>query len=41
MNFGFSEEQNILREQVARFMRDTCPMTMVRELMARADGFDR
>ena len=41
MNFGFSEEQNILREQVARFMRDTCPMTKVRELMARADGFDR
>ena len=28
MNFGFTEEQNLLRDQVERFMQDTCPMTL-------------
>ncbi len=32
MNFGFSEEQNLLRDQVARFMQEACPMRKVREL---------
>ena len=40
MNFGFTEEQNLLREQVARFMQEACPTTRVREIMAREDGFD-
>ena len=40
MNFGFTEEQNLLREQVARFMRETCTMAKVRELAASDGGFD-
>lgn len=40
MNFGFTEEQNLLREQVARFMRESCPMERVRAIAARDDGFD-
>ena len=39
MNFGFTEEQNLLRDQVERFMQDTCPMNRVREI-SKADGFD-
>ena len=39
MNFGFTEEQNLLRDQVERFMQDTCPMSKVRELSSRG-GFD-
>ena len=30
MDFGFSEEQNLLREQVLRFMTDACPLNVVR-----------
>lgn len=30
MDFGFSEEQNLLREQVLRFMTDACPLSVVR-----------
>jgi acyl-CoA dehydrogenase len=40
MNFGFTEEQNLLRDQVARFMSQACTMNKVRELMATDDGFD-
>jgi len=40
MNFGFSEEQELLRQQVARFMQEACPMHRVRQIMARDDGFD-
>lgn len=40
MNFGFTEEQNLLRDQVARFMQDACPTSRVRAIMAREDGFD-
>ena len=39
MNFGFTEEQNLLRDQVERFMQDTCPMPRVREL-SNTGGFD-
>ena len=38
MNFGFTEEQNLLRDQVERFMQDTCPITRVREI-SDAGGF--
>jgi acyl-CoA dehydrogenase len=41
MNFGFSEEQNLLREQVLRFMQDNCPMSQVRELVASDTPLDR
>jgi alkylation response protein AidB-like acyl-CoA dehydrogenase len=40
MNFGFTEEQNLLRDQVRRFMTEQCPMAKVRELMATDHGFD-
>ncbi|MEM1432649.1 MAG: acyl-CoA dehydrogenase family protein [Pseudomonadota bacterium] len=39
MNFGFTEEQNLLREQVARFMQDTLPLPRVRELVRESAGF--
>ena len=39
MNFGFTEEQNLLRDQVERFMQDSCPITRVREI-SDAGGFD-
>lgn len=34
MNFGFTQEQEMLRDQVRRFMTEACPMTTVRELTA-------
>lgn len=40
MNFGFTEEQEQLREQVRRFMRDACAMPRVRAIMATETGFD-
>jgi alkylation response protein AidB-like acyl-CoA dehydrogenase len=40
MNFGFTEEQELLRQQVRRFMQDACPMSRVRALMQTASGFD-
>ena len=40
MNFGFTEEQNLLREQVRRFMEQACALPKVREVIARDDGFD-
>ncbi|HJP36865.1 MAG: acyl-CoA dehydrogenase family protein [Gammaproteobacteria bacterium] len=33
MNFEFSEEQNLLREQARRFLRDQCPMEAVRAIL--------
>ncbi len=30
MDFGFTDEQNLLREQVLRFMTDACPLSVVR-----------
>ena len=32
MNFGFTEEQNLLKDQVQRFMKEACPMNRVREI---------
>jgi alkylation response protein AidB-like acyl-CoA dehydrogenase len=40
MNFGFTEEQNLLRAQVVRFMQDACPMTKVRAITQTDNGFD-
>ncbi|MEZ5559620.1 MAG: acyl-CoA dehydrogenase family protein [Pseudomonadales bacterium] len=40
MNFGFTEEQNMLREQVRRFMQETLTMRRVRELMGSDSAFD-
>jgi alkylation response protein AidB-like acyl-CoA dehydrogenase len=38
MNFGFTEEQELLRDQVRRFMQDACPLSEVRTLMKSASG---
>ena len=38
MNFGFTEEQELLRDQVRRFMQDACPMSQVREVMKSTTG---
>jgi len=38
MNFGFTEEQELLRDQVRRFMLDACPMPHVRALMKSPTG---
>ncbi len=41
MNFGFTEEQNLLKEQVQRFMKEACPLTRVREIAASETPFDQ
>jgi len=33
MNFEFSEEQNLLREQAQRFLREQCPLDTVRKVL--------
>ncbi|MCZ6657965.1 MAG: acyl-CoA/acyl-ACP dehydrogenase [Gammaproteobacteria bacterium] len=40
MNFGFTEEQELLRDQVRRFMREACTMQKVRVLAKEQHGFD-
>jgi alkylation response protein AidB-like acyl-CoA dehydrogenase len=39
MNFGFTEEQELLRDEVRKFLDDTCPMAEVRRIAESADGF--
>jgi alkylation response protein AidB-like acyl-CoA dehydrogenase len=39
MNFGFTEEQELLRDQVRRFMQDACPLAQVRAQMTTPTGF--
>lgn len=39
MNFGFTEEQELLRSQVRKFLDDRCPLSEVRALMATPEGF--
>jgi len=41
MNFGFTEEQELLRDQVRRFLDTSCPMTEVRKIMKEPRGFSR
>lgn len=41
MNFGFTPEQNQLREQVRRFLDDNAPMPEVRKISATEAGFSR
>lgn len=38
MNFGFSEEQDFLRDAVRKFVDERCPMPSVRELMSTPDA---
>jgi alkylation response protein AidB-like acyl-CoA dehydrogenase len=41
MNFGFTEEQDLLRQEVRKFLDAHCPMTEVRHLMETPEGFSR
>lgn len=41
MDFGFSEEQDMLRAEVRRFLDRNAPLTVVRELAATQEGCDR
>ncbi|MDA1073281.1 MAG: acyl-CoA/acyl-ACP dehydrogenase [Proteobacteria bacterium] len=40
MNFEFSEEQNLLREQARGFLKDNCPMSKVRAVLDGATDYD-
>ena len=40
MDFGLSEEQEILQRTVARFLEDECPVTRVRELYDAEQPYD-
>ena len=39
MDFGFSEEQDLLRQSVADFLSKECPMTYVRQMMEDDRGY--
>jgi alkylation response protein AidB-like acyl-CoA dehydrogenase len=38
MNFGFTQEQDLLRDQVRRFLDDNCAMPEVRKIMKQPTG---
>src|SRR5262245_28761432 len=38
MNFGFSEEQEMLRESARKFLDSACPITFVRRMMEDQTG---
>ena len=40
MDFGFSEEQEMLRDAAKRFLADNCPTNYVRKMMADATAHD-
>src|SRR5262245_25034108 len=39
MDFGFSEEQEMLRQSVREFLEAECPMTYVRQMMEDERGY--
>ena len=41
MNFEFSEEQNLLREQAQGFLAEHCPMSKVRAVLDGDASYDR
>ena len=41
MNFGFTEEQELLGAEVRKFLDQNCPMEEVRKIAASEDGFSR
>jgi alkylation response protein AidB-like acyl-CoA dehydrogenase len=41
MNFGFTEEQELLRQEVRKFLDASCPLETVRTLMETPEGFSR
>src|SRR5579863_9277845 len=40
LDFGFSEEQEMLRDAAKRFLADNCPTTYVRKMMAHETAHD-
>ncbi|MCY4143421.1 MAG: acyl-CoA/acyl-ACP dehydrogenase [Gammaproteobacteria bacterium] len=40
MNFEFSQEQNLLREQARGFLDENCPPSSVRKILEGTDSFD-
>ncbi len=40
MDFGFSEEQEMLRDAAKRFLADNCPPTLVRKMMVHETAHD-
>jgi alkylation response protein AidB-like acyl-CoA dehydrogenase len=41
MNFGFTEEQELLRAEVRKFLDQNCPLEEVRKLVGTPEGFSR
>ena len=41
MNFGFTEEQELLRAEVRKFLDQNAPLEQVRKMAESPDGFDR
>jgi alkylation response protein AidB-like acyl-CoA dehydrogenase len=41
MNFGFTEEQELLRSEVRKFLDDNCPLEEVRKISESPEGFSR
>jgi acyl-CoA dehydrogenase len=41
VNFGFTEEQQLLRRQIRRFLDDRCPLAEVRRLMETDAGYSQ
>lgn len=39
MNFDFSDDQKLLKEQIARFLADKCPMKVVRRVLDGNEAF--
>lgn len=39
MNFGLTEEQELLRREVRKFLDEQCPMTEVRRIMEMPEGY--
>ena len=41
MNFGFSQEQDLLRNEVRKFLDDQCPLGKVRQVIETPEGYSR
>ncbi|MCZ6784492.1 MAG: acyl-CoA dehydrogenase family protein, partial [Proteobacteria bacterium] len=39
MNFGFTEEQDLLRQEVRKFLDGQCPIEVVRRIAETPDGY--
>ena len=39
MNFGFSEEQDLLRNEVRKYLDEQCPLDVVRQIMETPSGY--